>query len=182
MPHPDSDPRSDAALLTAHVAGDRQAFGALFTRHRPRLYRLARARSRTAEDAEDLVQEAMLGALRTARHFRYDSAVGSWLYQIVVNACADRRRRDTVRPAPGPLDESQPMSDQHLRVETAMIVRAALLRLPVGQRAAILAVDMHGYTVSDAARLLGVAEGTIKSRRARARGNLAVLLRPPGPA
>ena len=63
VPHPDADPRSDAALLTAHVAGDRQAFGALFARHWPRLYRLARARSVTNEDAEDAVQEAAIKAL-----------------------------------------------------------------------------------------------------------------------
>lgn len=176
--HPDSDPRSDTDLLTAHVAGDRQAFGALFTRHWPRLYRLARARGSTPEDAEDVVQEAMLGALRAACNFRYDSAVSSWLYRIVVNACADRLRRNAVRPATGPLDESHPIVDQHARMETSLVVRQAVLRLPPGQRAAVLAVDMHGYSVSDAARLLGVAEGTVKSRRARARGSLAVLLRP----
>ena len=178
---PDADPRSDAALLTAHVAGDRQAFGALFARHWPRLYRLARARSGTNEDAEDAVQEAMLGALRTAGNFRHDSAVGSWLHRIVVNACADRLRRNTVRPAADPLDESHPMSDQHTRVETALVVRQALMLLPAGQRAAVLAVDMHGYTVADTARLLGVAEGTVKSRCARARSSLGVLLRPLGP-
>jgi RNA polymerase sigma-70 factor (ECF subfamily) len=61
------------------------------------------------------------------------------------------------------------------------VVRQALMLLPAGQRAAVLAVDMHGYTVADTARLLGVAEGTVKSRRARARGSLEVLLRPLGP-
>ena len=50
------------------------------------------------------------------------------------------------------------------------------MRLPAGQRAAVLAVDMLGYSVSEAAALLGVAEGTVKSRRARARARLAVLL------
>ena len=59
-----------------------------------------------------------------------------------------------------------------------MVVRQALLRLPVEQRAAVLAVDMYGYAVAEAAALLGIAEGTVKSRRARARGRLAMLLRP----
>lgn len=178
--HLDFDPRSDAALLAAHTAGDRQAFGALFARHWPRLYRLARSRSASPEDAEDAVQEAMLAAIRAACNFRHDSAVGSWLHRIVVNACADRLRRNSVRPTSGQLDETDAISDHGFRVETTLLVRQALLRLPPGQRAAVLAVDMHGYTVADAARLLGVAEGTVKSRCARARGRLAVLLRPAG--
>lgn len=179
--HLDADPRSDAALLTAHVAGDPRAFGALFGRHWAGLYRLARARSRTREDAEDAVQEAMLGALRAACNFRQDSAVASWLHRIVVNACADQLRRTAVRPGAVPLDEDHPTTDPHDRVETAVVVREALLRLPAGQRAAVLAVDMHGYTVADTARLLSVAEGTVKSRRARARDSLAALLRPRAP-
>lgn len=177
----DSDPRSDAALLTAHIAGDRYAFGALFGRHWPGLYRLARARSRNPEDAEDAVQEAMLGALRAACTFRHDSAVGSWLHRIVLNACADQLRRTAVRAGAVPLDEDHPIADPHARVETSVVVHEALLRLPVGQRAAVLAVDMHGYTVADTARLLGVAEGTVKSRCARARDSLAALLHPREP-
>ena len=56
------------------------------------------------------------------------------------------------------------------------MVSQALMRLPVGQRAAVVAVDMQGYSVADAAALLNVAEGTVKSRCARARARLAVLL------
>jgi len=55
-------------------------------------------------------------------------------------------------------------------------VQRALMRLPVEQRAAVVAVDMHGYSVADTARLLGVAEGTVKSRCARARARLAAIL------
>ena len=62
------------------------------------------------------------------------------------------------------------------------MVREALLRLPVDQRAAVLAVDVHGYSVADAATLLDVAEGTIKSRCARARARLAILLSHLSPA
>ena len=58
------------------------------------------------------------------------------------------------------------------------MVRRALLTLPVDQRAAVIVVDMHGYSVADAARLLGIPEGTVKSRRARARARLARTLGP----
>jgi RNA polymerase sigma-70 factor (ECF subfamily) len=62
-------------------------------------------------------------------------------------------------------------------VDTVLVVRRALMRLPAEQRAAVLAVDMHGYSVADAAVLLGVAEGTVKSRCARGRARLTGLLR-----
>lgn len=181
------DTRSDAELLSAHSAGDRRAFAVLFLRHRTRLHRLARHRSRCAEDADDAVQEAMLAAHRAAGAFRHDAAVGSWLHRIVINACVDRLRRDSSPVAALPGDH--PVADHSSGVETALAVRRALLALPAAQRAAVLTVDMQGYSVAEAARLLGVAEGTVKSRRARARARLAVTLAhlhprgdaPPGP-
>ena len=177
-------PRSDRELLAAHATGDRYAFAELFRRHRSRLYRLARGATRTAEDADDVLQEAMLSAHRGAASFRNDAAVGSWLHRIVVNACRDRLRRNAARPTEPLPEEGCPVADRTSNVETAVMVRQALLRLPVDQRAAVLAVDMLGYSVADAALLLGTAEGTVKSRCARGRARLAVLLgqlSPPGP-
>lgn len=167
--------RSDAELLAAHVAGDRHAFGELFLRHRRQLHRLARLTTRTAEDAEDALQEAMLSAHRGAGAFRHDAAVGSWLHRIVVNACLDRLRRTKAHPTV-PLEDVYPVADRTAQVETAVVVQRALMRLPVEQRAAVVAVDMQGYSVADTAALLGVAEGTVKSRCARARARLAELL------
>jgi RNA polymerase sigma-70 factor (ECF subfamily) len=62
------------------------------------------------------------------------------------------------------------------RVDTAIVVERALMRLPVEQRAAVVAVDMQGYSVVETARMLGVAEGTVKSRCSRARRKLAETL------
>lgn len=170
-----SDCRSDADLLAAHVAGDRGAFEELFHRHRGQLYRLARRRSRTAEDAADALQEAMLSAHRSAGAFRHDAAVGSWLHRIVLNACLDRLRRN-VFPTAALSDDCCALADCTASIETTIVVRQALMRLPAEQRAAVVAVDMHGYSVADAASLLNVAEGTVKSRCSRARERLAVLL------
>lgn len=167
--------RTDAELLAAHVAGDRQAFAELFGRHQRQLHRLARLTTRSPEDAEDALQDAMLSAHRGAGSFRHDAAVGSWLHRIVVNACLDRLRRAKSHPTV-PLEDIYPVADRTGQVETAILVQRALMRLPVEQRAALVAVDMQGYSVSDTARLLGVAEGTIKSRCARARVRLAELL------
>lgn len=139
------------------------------------LHRLARLTSRTSEDADDALQDAMLSAHRGAGSFRYDAAVSSWLHRIVVNACLDRLRRAKAHPT-APLEDVYPVADRTAQVETAIAVQRALMRLPVEQRAAVVAVDMQGYSIADTARMLGVAEGTVKSRCARARARLARLL------
>ncbi|MGO9510212.1 MAG: RNA polymerase sigma factor SigM [Mycobacterium sp.] len=167
--------RSDAELLAAHVAGERYAFEELFLRHHRQLHRLARLTSRSPEDAADALQDAMLSAHRSAGTFRHDAAVGSWLHRIVVNACLDRLRRVKAHPTT-PLEDVHPVPDQTAQVETAVVVQRALMRLPVEQRAAVVAVDMQGYSIADTARLLGIPEGTVKSRCARARARLAQLL------
>ncbi|HXB88021.1 RNA polymerase sigma factor SigM [Mycobacterium sp.] len=166
---------SDAELLAAHVAGDRYAFEQLFYRHHRQLHRLARLTSRSREDAEDALQDAMVSAHRSAGSFRHDAAVGSWLHRIVVNACLDRLRRNKTHPTTA-LDDDYPVADRTAQVDTAIAVHRALMRLPVEQRAAVVAVDMHGYSVADTAAMLGVAEGTVKSRCARARARLAAIL------
>jgi len=168
--------RSDADLLAAHVAGDRFAFEELFHRHHRHLYRLARLTSSSVEDADDALQDAMLSAHRNAAAFRHDAAVGSWLHRIVVNACLDRLRRAKAHPTTMLADDSCVVADRTGQVETALVVQRALMRLPVEQRAAVVAVDMQGYSVTDTAAMLGIPEGTVKSRCARARARLAVLL------
>ena len=176
--------RSDAELLAAHVAGEPYAFDELVHRHENQLHRLAYLTSRHHDDAEDAVQDALLSAHRTASSFRYDCAVSSWLYRIVVNACLDRLRRAKAQPFATPFDElvgvsqlKNPGSDPALRIDTTLVVERALLQLPIEQRAAVVAVDMQGYSVAETAQLLGVAEGTVKSRCARARAKLARTLK-----
>ena len=168
--------RSDAELLAAHVAGDRYAFEELFYRHHRQLYRLAQITSRNPEDAADALQDAMLSAHRSAPAFRHDAAVSSWLYRIVVNACLDRLRRNKTHPTTALEDDVCQVGDPTPRVDTAIVVERALMRLPVEQRAAVVAVDMQGYSVAETARMLGIAEGTVKSRCSRARAKLAEAL------
>jgi RNA polymerase sigma-70 factor, ECF subfamily len=168
--------RSDGELLAAHVAGDRYAFEELFHRHHRQLYRLAQISSRTPEDAADALQDAMLSAHRSAPRFRHDASVSSWLYRIVVNACLDRLRRNKSHLTTALEDDAFHIGDPTPRVDTALVVERALMRLPVEQRAAVVAVDMQGFSVAETARLLGVAEGTVKSRCSRARAKLAETL------
>ncbi|MDG4667315.1 RNA polymerase sigma factor SigM [Mycobacterium sp. 236(2023)] len=165
--------RTDAELLAAHVDGDRYAFEELFYRHHRQLYRLAHLTSRDPDDAADALQDAMFAAHRRAHSFRHDSAVSSWLYRIVVNACLDRLRRNRTRAWDTLEDDACGAVDPTGRLETAIVIERALLRLPVEQRAAIVAVDMQGFSVAETAHMLGVAEGTVKSRCSRARAKLA---------
>lgn len=172
--------RTDVELLAAHVAGDRSAFTVLVHRHHDHLWLTARRTSYTSEDAADSLQEALLSAHRTAATFRADAAVRSWLHKIVVNACLDRIRRNRSRPTVSLPDadnlEPADIRDHMARIETTIEVHTALMSLAPEQRAAVVAVDMEGYSVADAARMLGVPTGTIKSRCARARLKLALRL------
>ena len=155
--------------------GDPDAFGDLFRRHRDRLWAVALRTIGDREDAADALQEALISAYRSAHRFRGDSAVTTWLHRIVVNACLDRVRRRNVRPTV-PLLETEPMPVAPVDSDTALDVRAALAKLPIEQRAALVLVDVQGYSVAEAAAILDVAEGTVKSRCARGRARLASLL------
>jgi RNA polymerase sigma-70 factor, ECF subfamily len=166
---------TDAELMTRHVSGDPEAFGEIFRRHRDRMWAVALRTVGDPEVAADAVQEAFLSAFRRADRFRGDSAVTTWLHRITVNCAIDRVRR--IRPT-SPLPEVDPADrhDRHGEAETALDVRAALATLPEAQRLALVLVDMHGLSVAEAAEVLDVPEGTVKSRCSRGRAALAPLL------
>jgi len=176
---------SDRALLARHVEGDRDAFGLLFTRHRDRLWAVALRTLGEPEQAADALQEAMISAFRRAGSYRGDAAVTTWLHRVVVNACLDQVRRARVRaadPLPDDLDESGRQiaapagPDPAERLTERAAVLRALRTLPEDQRHALVLVDMEGYSVAEAADLLGCAVGTVKSRCARGRARLLPML------
>lgn len=171
---------SDADLITAHAAGDPHAFSELVRRHRDRMWAVALRTLRDPEEAADALQEAFISAFRAAASFRAESQVTTWLHRIVVNACLDRMRRRQTRPTV-PLPETGPGEpvaprDAMAERETRLVVQAALNELPEEQRAPIVLVDVEGYSVAETAQLLGIAEGTVKSRCARGRAKLAKVL------
>jgi RNA polymerase sigma-70 factor (ECF subfamily) len=178
MPGSDGERPSDAELLRRHVAGDSEAFGELFRRHRDRLWAVALRTVCDRDEAADALQDAMVSAFRRAADFRGESAVTTWLHRIVVNAALDRLRRKAVRPAVSAADEQAfealvaPGSDPARAADARLDVDAALRILPPQQRAALVLVDMLGYSVNDAAVILSISTGTVKSRCARARARL----------
>lgn len=174
MTEPDVE---DRALLQAHLAGDPHAFNQLVRRHRPRMWAVAVRTLGDPEEASDAVQDACLSAYRSAASFRGDSKVTTWLHRIVVNACLDRVRRKAVRPTVALPDE--PMADARdvlAEREVAIAVQQALALLPEDQRVAIVLIDLEGMSVDEAAAVLEVPGGTVKSRCFRGRARLAVSL------
>lgn len=191
---------SDAELLRRHVAGDTEAFGALFLRHKDRLWAVALRTVCDPDDAADALQEAMISAFRRAGDFRGESAVTTWLHRIVVNAAVDRLRRRQTRSVSWSGDEDaletlaahgrgsplagvpatavagsaggMPSADAAEAIETRLEIDAALRILPAEQRAALVLVDMMGYPVAEVAEILAISPGTVKSRCARGRARL----------
>ena len=192
------DERDDRSLLAAHVAGDAEAFGLLFRRHRDRLWAVALRTLGDPEEAADALQDALVSAFRRAESYRGDAAVTTWLHRIVVNACLDRLRRRKVRAAdalPDDLEEyagqgalatstkrnessreTADPADLVLDEEQRTLVLRALDELAPEQKAALVLVDMQGYSIEEAAEILGCATGTVKSRCSRGRARLAPLL------
>lgn len=172
----------DRALMAAHSGGNPDAFGELVRRHQDRLWAIAMRTLGDPQEASDAVQEALISAFRSASNYRGDAAVTTWLHRIVVNACIDRMRRNKSRPTRSnalDLTDHPAFTDQHDRIDDQLIsldVRAALEQLPPEQRAAVVAVDVLGYSIEDAAELLGIPAGTVKSRCFRGRARLLPLL------
>ncbi|MFI5667894.1 RNA polymerase sigma factor SigM [Streptomyces sp. NPDC051704] len=179
------DDRSDQELLALHAAGDPDAFGELVRRHRDRLWAVALRTLGDREEAADAVQDALVSAYRAAHTFRGESAVTTWLHRITVNACLDRARKAASRKT-SPLDDTErlerllePHESAEAPAERHDLHRqllAALSTLPAEQRAALVLVDMQGYPVAEAARILDVPTGTVKSRCARGRAKLLPML------
>ncbi|MEU4196638.1 RNA polymerase sigma factor SigM [Kribbella sp. NPDC026611] len=179
------DQLDDHELLRMHVAGNPDSFGFLVRRHRDRMWAVAIRTLGEPEEAADALQEAFISAFRRADSFRGDAKVTTWLHRIVVNACLDRIRRRQVRAAdPLPEDEDRaaelagPTEDDPAEVrERRLDVLNALKQINEDQRAALVLVDMEGYSIEEAAGILDCAPGTVKSRCARGRAKLLPLLR-----
>lgn len=168
---------SDRELLAEHRAGVTGAFDELFRRYRDRLWAVAVRTLGDRTDAEDAVQEAFLAALRTPT-YRGDAEVGTWLHRILVNKCMDRMRTARRHPVAEPVALERPSRgpDVSSVVTARLALGDALALLAPEQRAAVVLLDALGYPVDEAAAILQVPPGTVKSRSARGRARLVALL------
>jgi RNA polymerase sigma-70 factor, ECF subfamily len=144
--------------------------------HLPRLYRAARAWVGSREDAEDLVQETFARVLARPRFLRGEDELG-YLLRALRNTLVSRRRAEGRRPQTVELIEDVAVggrrADDPAEAAESREVYAAIHELPEEFRDALVAVDVAGLSYGEAARVLGVPEGTVTSRLFRARDRVA---------
>lgn len=162
---------------------DDDAFLEAFQEHLDRLHNLARGLTPSAQDAEDLVSETCLRALRGWRRGRPDDPA-AWFATVCLNAARSSFRRRAARPVEVGADDwlaghADPNADTALLALSALEaqrVRAALARLPDPQQEAITLMDLAGYTAAQTAAILRAPRGTVLARVHRGRKALARLL------
>jgi RNA polymerase sigma-70 factor (ECF subfamily) len=163
----------DSDLISRAAGGDAAAFQLLVERHRSMVYRVAYQFAGNHHDAEDIAQEVFIKVYRSLDRFRQDAQLSSWMYRIVMNACIDHRRRhspagaapfgeeaeqkmlNTPEETPGP-------EERAYGGELGEVLEAEIARLPEGQRIVFVMRHHQGLKLSEIARGLNLAEGTVK--------------------
>lgn len=186
-------PDDERALLEALRAGRDDAYERLLREQGGRMLAVARRLLGNEEDARDAVQDAFASAFRSIGSFAGEARISTWLHRIVVNAALMKLRTRRRKPE-RPIDELLPAfeADGHRRDpggpwqpaerlerrELRRLVREAIERLPETHRTVLVLRDIEGLDTAEAASLLGVGPGVVKSRLHRARQALRTLLDP----
>jgi RNA polymerase sigma-70 factor (ECF subfamily) len=184
---PLKDPfQDDVELIETTLAGDASAYGQLVSKHQDRLFNTLRHVLGSAEDAEDIVQEAFVQAFVKLDTFRGGSAFYTWLYRIAFNQAMTLKRRakptdsiDQAREATGgePVDPGDQPEERILRTERVEQVHTALASLGEEHRAILVLREMDGCCYETISEILELPIGTVRSRLHRARMQLKEQLR-----
>jgi RNA polymerase sigma-70 factor (ECF subfamily) len=174
----------DSELVERWQSGDDGAFHELIRRHERRVFRLLFRMMGSREEAEDVAQEAFLSLHRHGHRFRREARFSTFVYRVAANAALNRRRalgrsRNRVKDLKvsqeagfdlpsGPRDPESSAVGSEVRER----VQAAMLELPKDLRVAVLLYDIEGQSYQEVSRVLGIPEGTVKSRIHRARSAL----------
>ena len=180
-----NQPRTDdpaPELIAAVLEDDAEAFDAWYRAEHPVVYRLCFGLLADATEAEDAAQDAMLHLRDRLTRFDRTRPYGPWRNTVVLNLCRDRLRRLATRRAAEsvePLSARLPRPDEVAYArELAGKLRAALAALSPREREAFVLRDLSGHTTAQAAQVLGVTEGTVRSLTTLARRRLRTLLGP----
>ena len=178
-------------LVAQARRGDESAFEALVTENEKRIYNLCRRLTGNQEDAAELTQEAFLNAWRGLGRFQGESSFSTWLYRLATNACIDFLRKEKRRQSLSmtvSLDDEEEARQVELpderyapegaleRAEARRAVAEGLKRLTLEHRQVLVMREIHGLSYAEIGQVLGLEEGTVKSRIARARGALRKVL------
>ncbi len=184
---------TEADLLAALKAGDRQACAELVRRYSPQLYRVVLRILGSQEEAEEALQEAFISACDKIKSFRGDSQLGTWLYRVATNAALMRLRKlkhsHLSLDAPVETDEGTVLPrnladwrfDPHrvaLTSELREILEEAIRSLPETLRVVFILRELEGLSTLETAQALGISESATKVRLHRARMMLRELLAP----
>jgi RNA polymerase sigma-70 factor (ECF subfamily) len=147
-------------------------------KRRDLLYQIAYSWCHDPSLADDLVQEALLKALRNAKQLKDTDAIKGWLSKILANCWYDylRQKKETVDLDSLPYEENVHAIDTNERQDIVDRVRTMIARLPVGQRQVISLVDLAGFSYAEIAEILDIPIGTVMSRICRARKTLKTSL------
>jgi RNA polymerase sigma-70 factor (ECF subfamily) len=167
--------RSDADLVAAARDGDRAAVDELLARYEPNIYRFGLRMCGNEDAAREVLQETLLAAFRYLPGFRGDAALSTWLYQIARSFCVKvRRGQHPTRPldedGAAELVDPAPLPDAraHAR-EIGEALSHAIALLPPEQREVLILRDVEGLRAEEAAEVIGIEVGALKSRLHRAR-------------
>ena len=174
-------------LVQRARGGDVRAFERLYREHIGTVYGVCLRLTRDQTSAEDCAQEAFFNAWRALRRFETRSSFRTWLHRVAVNVVLGRRRKAGMQvesppsSSPGTEEADGELADPsgEWTLDTPVEVReieAAVGALPDGARDALVLCGIYGYSHGEAARMLGVAEGTCKAQLHRARALLRVKL------
>lgn len=163
-------------LIAAAVGGDERAFEHLYRQFAPRVYGLCLRMTGQREAAEDCTQDSFVAAWRALAGFEQRSRFSTWLHRIAVHSVLARRRGlrieyEVAEPAAGLPETPDPGS-----AGPPLDLERAIAKLPDGARHVLVLVGIYGFSHSEAAHALGVAEGTCKAQLHRARGLLSASL------
>ena len=173
--------RDETALVARAQSGDTRAFEALYREHVDRVYGLCLRMTGNVGEAEDCAQEAFIQAWKKLARFRGDSAFGTWMHRIAVNAVLGRIRKSKreqdriqavaeISTSPASIGDSGELRD----------LSDAIDRLPEGARHVFVLNAVYGYSHEESSDMLGVAVGTTKAQLHRARRLLAQQLKEQG--
>lgn len=175
------DQLDDRALVTAFLAGRREAFDEMVARHRRNVYQLCYRFVGNHEDASDLAQDVFVRAFKGLARFKGDASLGTWLYRVGVNVCLNRLALkqppiESIDAAPRVDERADDPHDLAERAERSAVLRSAIARLPPKQRATVVLRIYQELSHEEIAKVLGSSVGAVKANFFHALGNLKRLV------